>query len=60
MSDSRDREIEALRMEVASLRKEVTELRDFIRGLFAMMNEGEEYEGMPEFMGGAEYGRMNT
>lgn len=60
MSDSRDAEIESLRLEVASLRKEVGELRDFVRGLFAMLNEGEDYEGASDFMGGAEYGRMNT
>jgi len=60
MSDSKDTEIEALRMEVANLRKEVGELRDFVRGMFVMLNEGEDYEGAPDFMGGAEYGRMNT
>ena len=60
MSDPRDAQIEALRLEVGELKREVADLREFIKGLYSMLNEGEEYEMAPGFLGGAEYGRMNT
>ena len=53
-------EVADLELQVADLKKEVEELRDFIRGMYMMLSEGEEYEGMPGFLGGAEYGRPNT
>ena len=53
-------ETEDLRQEIAYLRKEVEDLREFVKGMYLMLNEGEEYEGLPGFLGGAEYGRMNT
>ena len=58
MTDSK--EIAELRLEVQELKREVEDLREFIKGLYAMLNEGEEYEGSPGFLGGAEYGRINT
>ena len=60
MSDSKDAQIEALRLEVEDLKREVADLREFVKGLYAMLNEGEEYEVSPGFLGGAEYGRINT
>ena len=59
MSDT-ESEIKALRMQVTELQKEVTELREFIKSMYLMLSEGEEYEGNPAFLGGAEYGRPNT
>jgi len=60
MTDPRDKEIESLRLEVETLRKELADIREFVKGLYAMLNEGEEYEMTPGFLGGAEYGRSNT
>jgi len=60
MNDPRDAQIESLRLEVSELKREVSDLREFIKGLYAMLNEGEEYEVAPGFLGGAEYGRINT
>ena len=60
MNDPRDAQIESLRLEVSELKREVSDLREFIKGLYAMLNEGEEYEVTPGFLGGAEYGRINT
>ena len=39
---------------------ELADIREFVKGLYAMLNEGEEYEMTPGFLGGAEYGRSNT
>ncbi|AGI47196.1 hypothetical protein TALC_00182 [Thermoplasmatales archaeon BRNA1] len=60
MSPDEVKELQDLRMEVISLRNEVKTLRDFVRGLYVMMNEGEDYEGVADFLGGAEFGRLNT
>ena len=60
MTDPRDKEIESLRLEVETLRKELDDIREFVKGLYAILNEGEEYEIAPGFLGGAEYGRSNT
>ena len=59
MSDT-ESEIKALRMQVTELQKEVTELREFVKSMYLMLSEGDEYEGNPAFLGGAEYGRPNT
>lgn len=53
-------DITELRQEIVYLKKEVEDLREFIKGMYLMLNEGEEYESLPGFLGGAEYGRMNT
>jgi len=60
MTPDEMRKFQELRSEVNTLRDEVNTLREFVKGLYAMMNEGEEYEGLPNFLGGAEYGRTNT
>ena len=55
-----EKELEVLRVQVADLQKEVAELREFVKSLYLILSEGDEYEGTPGFMGGAEYGRPNT
>lgn len=60
MTDPEARELNDLRMEVKTLRGEVKELREFIKALYAMMNEDEEYQSSDDYLGGMEYGRINT
>lgn len=58
MSD--EKEIESLRAEVKALRSEVKDLKDFIKVIYSMISEDEEYDAPGEFLGGAELGRFNT
>lgn len=53
--NAEQRELESLRTEVKALRGQVKELREFVRALYAMMNEDQEYEGS-DFVAGADYG----
>lgn len=59
MTDT-EKEIQTLHLQVNELQKEVAELREFIKSMYLMLSEGDEYEGNPAFLGGAEYGRPNT
>ena len=58
MTEPEERELKDLRMEVKNLKSE--ELREFIKALYAMLNEDEEYQSSDDFLGGIEYGRTNT
>lgn len=60
MTEPETREINDLRMEVKNLKSEIKELREFVKALYAMLNEDEEYQSSDEFLGGADYGRLNT
>ena len=60
MTEPEERELKDLRMEVKNLKSEAKELREFIKALYAMLNEDEEYQSSDDFLGGIEYGRTNT
>lgn len=61
MTPDEERELRDLRQEVTMLRGEVKDLRDFVKAMYAMLNEdGEEYDAPPDFVGGMEFGRTNT
>lgn len=48
-----------LRLEVDALRAEVKELKEFVRTLYSMMVDEDEYDAS-DFQGGIEIGRFNT
>jgi hypothetical protein len=48
-----------LKLEVDALRAEVKGLKEFVRILYSMMMEEEEYDAS-DFQGGIEMGRFNT
>lgn len=48
-----------LKLEVDALRAEIRELKEFVRTLYSMMVEEEEYDAS-DFQGGIEIGRFNT
>jgi len=51
---------EELQKEIDDLKQEVKGLKDFVKALYAMMNEEEEYQPSTDYKGGAEVGRFNT
>lgn len=55
-----DKELENLRGEVASLKAEVENLREFVKALYGMMEEGEEYSPSEELPPAIDFGRINT
>ncbi|MEE3401357.1 MAG: hypothetical protein VZQ28_05295 [Methanomethylophilus sp.] len=54
-----DAEIENLRLQVRDLKAEVRQLREFVKSLYALLNEDEEYPP-DDYEGGVEFGRVNT
>ncbi|MCH3978193.1 MAG: hypothetical protein LKJ94_04360 [Candidatus Methanomethylophilus sp.] len=54
-----DAEIENLRLQVRDLKAEVRQLREFVKSLYALLNEDEEYQP-DDYEGGVEFGRVNT
>ncbi|MGI6008694.1 MAG: hypothetical protein ACOX8X_01015 [Methanomethylophilus sp.] len=52
-------EIESLRMQVSDLQAEVRQLREFVKSLYALLNEDEDYQP-DDYEGGVEFGRVNT
>lgn len=52
-------DIESLRAEIKALKTEVNSLKEFVKAMYCMLNEEEEYEA-GDFTGGAEMGRFNT
>ncbi|MCK9322407.1 MAG: hypothetical protein RBR05_00665 [Candidatus Methanomethylophilaceae archaeon] len=55
-----DKDVESLKAEVKALRTEVKDLKDFIKAMYSMISEDEEYDAPGEFVGGVEVGRFNT
>lgn len=51
---------EELQKEIDELRTEIKTLKDFVKALYAMINEEEEYEPSSDYKGGVEVGRFNT
>ena len=60
MTEPEERELKDLRMEVKNLKSEGKELREFIKAIYARLNEDEEYQSADDVRGGIEYGRINT
>lgn len=59
MKDSE--EITLLKEEVKALKTEVAGLKEFIRAMYSMMNEDDEYDDTPyELYGSPGMGRYNT
>lgn len=56
---TRESEIESLKAEIKALRTEVKDLKEFVKAMYGMLGEDEEYESS-EYSGGAELGRYNT
>jgi cell division protein FtsB len=50
-------EVTALRAEVKELKKEVAGLKEFIRAMYSMMSEEEDYD---DSLGSSGFGRYNT
>jgi hypothetical protein len=57
---NRPQDIELLKTEVRALRSEVKDLKDFVRVLYSMIDDGEEEYLCGDFPGGVEVGRYNT
>lgn len=58
MDAEEQKQFQALRDEVGQLRAEVESLREFIKSLYAMI-DNEQY-GSEEYLGSPDFGRVNT
>ena len=59
MNDPTENELR-LQKEIDSLKSEVRTLKEFVRGLFNMINDDSEEYDAGDYPGGAEVGRFNT
>ena len=60
MSGSSEKtQIEELKTEISKLRSEVDSLHEFVKTLYAMLDEGEEYEGSG-LMPAIDFGGVNN
>lgn len=53
-------EIEVLKSEVAILKTEVNDLKEFIKAMYCMISDDEEYDSSSELMPGNMISRFNT
>ncbi|MDR2846216.1 MAG: hypothetical protein LBV63_02930 [Candidatus Methanoplasma sp.] len=53
-------ELKSLKEEVRALRSEVDTLKDFVRAMYSMIGDDEEYDSTDEFVNGLNSGRFNT
>lgn len=52
--------VEELQGQINQLKSEVKALKDFVRALYAMINEDEDGDYQSDYVGGVEVGRFNT
>ena len=53
-------QMQALRDEIATLRSEIDSLRGFVKALYSMMDEDEQYDGPEGMVGGVDFRGINT
>lgn len=59
MSEPTENEIR-MQKEIDDLKAEVQSLKEFVKGLYAMINDDDEEYDASDYLGGAEVGRFNT
>lgn len=59
MTEPTENEIR-MQKEIDDLKSEVQSLKEFVKALYAMINEDDEEYDASDYLGGAEVGRFNT
>ena len=60
MTEQELQQMQALRDEIATLRSEIDSLRGFVKALYSMMDEDEQYDGPAGMVGGVDFRGINT
>ena len=60
MTEQELQQMQALRDEIATLRSEIDSLRGFVKALYSMMDEDEQYYGPEGMVGGVDFRGINT
>ena len=60
MTEQELQQMQALRDEIATLRSEIDSLRGFVKALYSMMDEDEQYDGPEGMVGGMDFRGINT
>lgn len=60
MTDSDALKLEELEDEVARLKTEINDLKEFVKTLYSMIDEGQDYEQPQGMMPAVDFGGMNN
>ena len=60
MTEQELQQMQALKDEIATLRSEIDSLRGFVKALYSMMDEDEQYDGTEGMVGGVDFRGINT
>ena len=60
MTEQELQQMQALRDEIATLRSEIDSLRGFVKALYSMMDEDEQYDSPEGMVGGVDFRGINT
>ena len=60
MTEQELQQMHALKDEIATLRSEIDSLRGFVKALYSMMDEDEQYDGPEGMVGGVDFRGINT
>ena len=60
MTEQELQQMQALRDEIATLRSEIDSPRGFVKALYSMMDEDEQYDGPEGMVGGVDFRGINT